>query len=848
MSRLRRFILILFLPVLAGLAALGYGVMQGWGGGYGPWAFTLSWQQLDPYLETQVIGATKVALEVVPEQGRLVGDATLSVSAPGGNGGEVFFLLNPGLSIDSVTTGETTVRTDRYRERVRLTLPPDTRACDVRIQYSGRPVEANASTLVVERDEVLIDKLQFWYPVDLKNFASFTAKVTVPEELQVVWSGKLLQDEVVDGKRVVEWEEVRPILAAGLALGAYERRTRIQGSVRCNVYGKSINKDDSDRCLSAMGDAVNFLSASLGSDGFQQLSLVLSDQMEHTVHAGGPLLFGSAGVATDSDTYFVELASQVARNWWGDTVSGRWYSTRPEAGEWLVSGLAEYSAWQTLLSVKGRRSYLRYIELQSCPPRIDVPMKTCNLNQRLSPGEGYGQDLLRVRGAYIAATIAAYAGQDAFDRATKNLMSVHRYTTISFGALLHEITLASEVPLDELVRVWFDRPGTFDYRIADVVTEENRIHVSIENMGDIPSYVPIKLGIVTETGYHEHEVLPGGHSDTVTLPLEGTLQRVVLDPEFELGDMRRANNMWPPTEWPVKMAVASNGRIALLREEEWGAASKPQIAIFSRMDKAPEYSLDMGTVSPQWLQWDGEGRQLAVQSDALALWSQGAWSTLPPTDDVLLGWNESTLMMDKGDAIAVSDLDRGEAIPGSRRPFPAAIDKVSGDVVIAGDNGHLILQHGGEGRTALLRDGVHVAGSIGWIADERALMYFEREGDLVQFSVDDNTRTVVLHRNYQVLRSRISGQGALAAWVDPAGLMRAVSRETREPVYISLPGEIVDFAWEGEEALVALVAAIPRRLPMRYHAEYSLWRIPVSTWQGVQLPYDPVQFAQAPAQ
>jgi hypothetical protein len=110
---------------------------------------------------------------------------------------------------------------------------------------------------------------------------------------------------------------------------------------------------------------------------------------------------------------------------------------------------------------------------------------------------------------------------------------------------------------------------------------------------------------------------------------------------------------------------------------------------------------------------------------------------------------------------------------------------------------------------------------------------------------DSPAVTTLLHRNYPIAPAKISEDGGRVAWVDPAGLLRGMTPGEGEPVYISLPGEVIDFAWEGEDALVAIAAAIPRRLPMRFHADYTLWRIPVTTWKGLQLPYDPHVFAEA---
>ncbi len=838
MARRARAITFLSLLVMLFIGIAAGGLLWRWTGGNVPWGSTLTWQQMEGFVETQVIAATDVVLDIRPAVQRLEGVATLTVAAPGGNGAEVAVLLNPGLALDSVTLNGEPLRYDRYRERIRVSLPPDQNTGALQFTYGGWPEAVNSSTHVANGDELLLDKLQCWYPIDLKNFASFSATLTVPEHWEVVWGGALKENQLSDGRRRVVWEETRPVLAVGLAAGAYERRARVQGSIRCAVYGKGLDEDVTDARLAALGDAYNALTTRLGTDHYEVINLVESPAVEATVHGGGSLIFTGTRALRDADHLFVDLARNVAANWWGDTVSGRWFSTRPEAGEWMVSCLSEFSAWQALRTVKGRRSYLRYIETQACPPQFDVPMKTFNLGQRLRPNGGFDGEALRVRGAFVAAVLSEYAGAEAFERASKNFMSVHRYTTVSFAAFLHELTLASEQPLEELVRVWFDRPGTFDYRVARVEEDAGRVHITVENMGDIPAYVPLKLGIITENGYHTESLTVGSSTTTVRVALDGPVRRVVLDPEFEVGDMRRANNCWPATEWPTAFVAGANGRIALMRQEEWGEAEPQTVSIFSRMDKSPEFQLVVGIDRPWSFEWDPAGLQLSFASDALqGSFQQGQWQMTEGPPHALKAWHGRELKTWNETALFGSP-------EGGEGKSLVAVEQDSGDAVIARANGHLVLLEGEGERATLLGEDIFPANDLGWRAGERALIYFEQGGDLVFLPLEGNLRTVLLHRNYAVTRSRVSPSAQYVAWVDPAGLLRAVDVVSTNPVYLSLPGEIVDFAWEGDAALLALVATIPRRLPMRYHADYSLWRIPVSTWQGTQLPYNPEQFVR----
>src|SRR5690606_28512613 len=103
--------------------------------------------------------------------------ATITVAAPGGNGNEVFFLLNPGLMVTEVTCEGKALRFNRYRERLRIILPADTTGCTLDIVYAGWPVAANDSTMILGDGQVFLDKLQFWYPVDLKSFSALSVSM-----------------------------------------------------------------------------------------------------------------------------------------------------------------------------------------------------------------------------------------------------------------------------------------------------------------------------------------------------------------------------------------------------------------------------------------------------------------------------------------------------------------------------------------------------------------------------------------------------------------------------------------------------------------------------------------------
>jgi hypothetical protein len=246
--------------------------------------------------------------------------------------------------------------------------------------------------------------------------------------------------------------------------------------------------------------------------------------------------------------HFAFLARNVAYNWWGNTVTGRWFARKPEATSWLVHGFAEYSAWLALRGVKGKAEQLRYVESLHCPPSIDFPMKAISLRDAYEPPlpmSPTDPSFISVRQPFTVSVFAAQAGEDRFLEACKNILRLHRYRPVPYLAVLQELERASETNLRETFRVWFERSGTFDYAIDDVSQDAASLRVSVSNPGDIPAFGELYVALVTSSGTTLHAIEPGAHGGSFHLPAVAPVTAVILDPEFRYPDMRRENNTWP---------------------------------------------------------------------------------------------------------------------------------------------------------------------------------------------------------------------------------------------------------------------------------------------------------------
>lgn len=97
-------------------------------------------------------------------------------------------------------------------------------------------------------------------------------------------------------------------------------------------------------------------------------------------------------------------------------------------------------------------------------------------------------------------------------------------------------------------RAWYYETWTLDQGIAGVEHIDDAIVVEIRDHGEVP--MPVLLSITLENGEVIHETvseekwLKGHRTQTVTLQADSPAVRVEIDPDYQLPDVNRGNNVW----------------------------------------------------------------------------------------------------------------------------------------------------------------------------------------------------------------------------------------------------------------------------------------------------------------
>ncbi|HYR07183.1 MAG TPA: M1 family metallopeptidase [Longimicrobium sp.] len=97
---------------------------------------------------------------------------------------------------------------------------------------------------------------------------------------------------------------------------------------------------------------------------------------------------------------------------------------------------------------------------------------------------------------------------------------------------------------------WF-RTVTFDQTIGSVTPTTGGVQVTVRDLGQVPA--PTDIVVTTASGQRvtqtipiERWLSPSTRAVTVTVPVDGPVSRVELDPEQYFPDVNRRNNVWTP--------------------------------------------------------------------------------------------------------------------------------------------------------------------------------------------------------------------------------------------------------------------------------------------------------------
>ena len=121
---------------------------------------------------------------------------------------------------------------------------------------------------------------------------------------------------------------------------------------------------------------------------------------------------------------------------------------------------------------------------------------------------------------------------------------------------------AAGTDLDWFWQAWFYETATLDQELASVEPTDEGLRVTVRNNSD--GVMPVELQVERADGSTSTHVWPanvwaGTREVTRTLPVDGEVAGVTIDPEAWYPDTDRSNNGWQPSDDQASVRTEPGG-------------------------------------------------------------------------------------------------------------------------------------------------------------------------------------------------------------------------------------------------------------------------------------------------
>src|SRR6056297_130014 len=167
------------------------------------------------------------------------------------------------------------------------------------------------------------------------------------------------------------------------------------------------------------------------------------------------------------------------------------------------------------------------------------------------PGPAYGVASYP-KPASVLTALRGILGNDLFQEAHKEFMHRWKYKHPYPWDFFNTIENVSGRDLSWFWRSWYYETWVFDQSLADVYTENGSTTVVIEDIGNVPMPVFLKLtlenGSMIDTRLDVQDWLDGRRTIDFSISTDSPVVRAEIDPEVYFPDVNRRNNVWNASE------------------------------------------------------------------------------------------------------------------------------------------------------------------------------------------------------------------------------------------------------------------------------------------------------------
>lgn len=376
-----------------------------------------------------------------------------------------------------------------------------------------------------------------WFPISGYTTDRFAAnlKISVPDGFRVVAPG-LETKGSNGGNTVFEFEHTRPSFPGSLAVVKGEPHRSSSEGVATLLYFRGESAQNAGAYGEEVGKVMSFLTGIFGLPPQANLTVVETEEGAPTGYSAPGVLFLNSR-ATSGNVNTRLIVNQVARQWWGNSVSP---TTRNHL--WLMNGGArlaellwvEQSAGQAAYESEMRDVYVEALTID------DIPIiQTSRL-------EDYSPEYWAVSGAKGTAVMGMLRysiADEKFKDLLKQFLEANAGKSVSTDDFRKAAEQISERNLQGFFVQWIESSGAPEFKLDYTVF---RTQTGFRIMGkvsqDLDTFrMPVDLLIETEGNPETKQVEVVGTSSEFVVEAFGRPKKVTIDPNSRV--LRYSNQM-----------------------------------------------------------------------------------------------------------------------------------------------------------------------------------------------------------------------------------------------------------------------------------------------------------------